>query len=232
MGCTICVTGRSGFVRNLLPEEITGQLFTAQFVLNHKIDNIVFMGMGEPLENFDNVMQAVRVMNDQRGFDIPLRAITISTAGNVAGIQKLTSLNIPQVRIAVSINASDNTLRNELMPIIKKYPLAMLKEVLTTLPLCNDGVIFIEYVLLAGVNDSMDMADKLAEYVQGLRVRINIIAFNQSDLLPYQTPSPENVRRFCDRLVSHKLFVRIRKSYGQEISAACGQLRGELCDKE
>ena len=228
MGCTMCVTGKTGFVRDLLPEEIIGQLFAARFEFNRKVDNVVFMGMGEPLDNFDNVIQAVRVMNDQRGFDIALRAITISTSGNVAGIKKLAAVNLPQLRFAVSINAADDDLRNQLMPINKRYPLAVLKEALSGLPLGKDGVILIEYVLLAGVNDSPEMADKLAAFASGLRVRVNIIAFNKSDSLSYQAPSPEDIRRFCDRLIEHKIFVRIRKSYGQSISAACGQLRGEI----
>jgi 23S rRNA (adenine2503-C2)-methyltransferase len=228
MGCTMCQTGSTGFIRNLSVEEIVAQIYTTRFEFNLHVDNIVFMGMGEPLDNFDNVFQAVRVLNDQRGLAISLRAITISTSGIIPGIEKLTAMNMPSLRFAISINAADNKLRSQLMPINKKYPLENLKKALLSLPLSRDGVIFVEYVLIAGINDSPEMAFKLVNYLQGLKVRVNVIAFNQSDSLPYTSPTPEQVQKFCNILVENHLFVRIRQSLGREICAACGQLRGLL----
>jgi len=226
MGCTMCQTATAGFIRNLSVEEIIGQVYLARFELNCQVDNIVFMGMGEPLDNFDHVLGAIQVANDPHGFNIGLRAITVSTSGNIPGLQRLTSLYMPNLRIAVSINAADNDARNRLMPVNKQYPLEELKEVLLTLPLARDGVIFIEYVLIAGVNDSPEMALKLVQYLKGLRVRVNVLPFNRSEALPYTSPSPEQVQQFCKTLTDNHLFVRIRQSLGGEISAACGQLRG------
>jgi 23S rRNA (adenine2503-C2)-methyltransferase len=228
MGCAMCQTGTAGFVRNLSVEEIISQIYVARFEFNLHVDNVVFMGMGEPFDNFDNVLQAIRVLSDQRGFAISPRAITVSTAGVISGIEKLATLNMPTLRFAVSINAADNDLRSLLMPINKKYPLADLKKALSSLPLGRDGVIFVEYVLIAGVNDSPELALKLVDYLQELKVRVNVIAFNQSDLLPFTSPTPEQVKKFCDILTENHLFVRIRQSQGREICAACGQLRGTL----
>jgi 23S rRNA (adenine2503-C2)-methyltransferase len=228
MGCTMCQTGTAGFVRNLSVEEIIAQIYAARFEFNIRVDNVVFMGMGEPFDNFDNVFQAVRVLSDQRGFAISPRSITVSTAGVISGIEKLTALNMPNLRFAVSINAADNDLRSRLMPINKRYPLADLKVALYSLPLGRDGVIFVEYVLIAGVNDSPEMALKLVDFLQGLKVRVNIIAFNQSDSLPFTSQAPEQVKMFCNILVENHLFVRIRQSLGGEICAACGQLRGAI----
>lgn len=228
MGCTMCQTGTAGFIRNLSVEEIIVQIYAARFEFNIRVDNVVFMGMGEPFDNFDNVFQAVRVLSDHRGFAISPRSITVSTAGVISGIEKLAALNMPNLRFAVSINAADNDLRSRLMPINKRYPLADLKVALHSLPLGRDGVIFVEYVLIAGVNDSPERALKLIDFLQGLKVRVNIIAFNQSDLLPFTSPAPEQVKMFCNILVENHLFVRIRQSQGREICAACGQLRGAL----
>lgn len=228
MGCIMCQTGSTGFVRNLSAEEIIAQIYAARFEFNLPVDNVVFMGMGEPFDNFDNVFQAVRVLSDRRGFAISPRAITVSTAGVIPGIEKFAAMHLPTLRFAVSINAADNDLRSRLMPINKKYPLADLKVALCSLPLGRDGVIFVEYVLIAGVNDSLEMAHKLVDYLQGLKVRVNVIAFNQSDSLPFTSPTPEQVKSFCNVLIENHLFVRIRQSQGREICAACGQLRGAL----
>lgn len=225
MGCSICLTGKTGFVRNLTVEEIVAQIYITCFEFKVNVDNVVFMGMGEPLDNFDNVLQAVRVLSDQLGFAISQRAIMISTSGLISGIEKLAALNMPNLRFAVSINAADNNLRSQIMPINKKYPLVELKKALLSLPLGKDGVIFVEYVLIANVNDSFEMAIKLVDYLKGLKVRINVIAFNQSDSLPYTSPTPERVKWFCGILSENQLFVSIRQPRGREISAACGQLR-------
>jgi 23S rRNA (adenine2503-C2)-methyltransferase len=227
-GCVMCATGACGFVRDLSAQEIVLQVFLARFELKRPIDNVVFMGMGEPFDNFDHVMQAISVLSDQRGFAVARRRITVSTAGHVEGIVKMAALKIPRVRLAVSLHAADDLLRDRLMPINKRYPLGSLKEAFRSLLIHKNDVIFIEYVLLAGINDSSEMADKLATYLHGLRVRINLIAYNPCKNLPFQPPSPERLSLFRDYLVRKKLFVRIRQSYGGGIAAACGQLRATL----
>jgi len=224
MGCRFCVTGGMGLVRQLAADEIVRQVYAARFVLGYQIDNVVFMGMGEPLDNFDPVIQAIRIISDQRGLDIACRHITLSTAGHADGIQKLAALNLPNLRLAVSLNAADDVLRSRLMPINQKYPLDRLQEALRAFSAAKKGVIFVEYVLLAGINDSPAHADRLAAYLEGHPVRINVIAYNPGSIETYHPPSVERMQRFCDRLVEKQLFVRQRQSRGRGTMAACGQL--------
>lgn len=228
MGCRFCVTGRTGFVRNLTVGEIVWQAHAAQFGLSQKIDNIVFMGMGEPLDNFDHSMQALRVMSDQRGLDIAQSHITLSSAGHADGIRDLGASNFRNLRLAVSLNAANDALRSYLMPINQKYPLARLKQELRAFPLGKRGVIFIEYVLIEGVNDSRENARELASYLFDLPVRVNVIAYNPGGSQIYAAPSPEKVQRFCGWLSDERLFVRLRRPRGQSIMAACGQLGASL----
>ncbi|MCE5242453.1 MAG: 23S rRNA (adenine(2503)-C(2))-methyltransferase RlmN [Desulfobacteraceae bacterium] len=228
MGCRFCTTGGMGFVRSLSTAEIVWQAYAARFLLGRRVDNVVFMGMGEPFDNLDAVIQAVRVLNDQRGLDIPLGRITLSTAGHVDGIERLAALDLPKLRLAVSLNAADNSLRDTLMPINRRYPLERLKEALLRFPLARDGVVFVEYVLLAGVNDSLDDAGRLVRFLEGLRARVNVLAYNSGSAQRYAAPSAEQVRRFCGWLAEKKVFVRARQSKGREIAAACGQLGAAL----
>ncbi len=228
MGCKFCATGRMGFVRNLAVEEIVWQVHAARFALGRRVDNIVFMGMGEPLDNFANVTQAVRVMNDQHGLDIALRRVTVSTAGHADGIRNLAAANLPNLRLAVSLNAAEDRLRSSLMPINRAYPLARLKEELLAFPLGRDSVIFVEYVLLAGINDSIESARRLASYLEGLSTRVNVIAYNPGGAQAYTAPPPEQVERFRGWLASRKIFVRVRRPHGRSVMAACGQLGASL----
>jgi 23S rRNA (adenine2503-C2)-methyltransferase len=224
MGCTFCVTGGMGFVRDLTVEEIVWQVYAARFLLDRRVDNLVFMGMGEPLDNFENVMQSLRVIPDQRGLDIAHTHITLSTAGHADGIRKLAALNLRKLRLAVSLNAADDGLRSTLMPINRLYSLGRMKEELSRFPLGKAGVIFIEYVLLAGVNDGREHADQLVRYLEGIPARVNVIAYNKSASANYSAPPAEHVRRFCGWLADRRIFVRLRRSRGQGIMAACGQL--------
>ncbi len=224
MNCAFCATGANGFARNLSVEEIVVQVWAAIFSFGKHIDNVVFMGMGEPLDNIKNVVQAIRVMTDVHGLNIPQKSITISTAGNADRIRDLGLYGIPHVRLAISLNAPNNTLRDKLMPINRQFSLKTLKESLINFPLGKKGVFLIEYVLLAGVNDSREMAEELADYLTGLPVRVNLIAFNEYPSCKFTTPSNAAVRQFASWLVERKLFVRVRNSSGAGISAACGQL--------
>jgi 23S rRNA (adenine2503-C2)-methyltransferase len=224
MGCTFCETGRMGWQRHLEVHEITGQLFNARHTLKKPVKNVVFMGMGEPFDNFDAVMAAVRVMQVQQGFGIALRHITISTAGLVPGIEKLAKQNLPGIRLAVSINAADNETRSRLMPVNRAWPLDTLKTALLRFPLPHKGTFLFEYILIQGVNDSPAHADRLAALIQTLPVRLNLIPCNPVPGLGFESPSDEQMNRFSQHLVKQGVFVIRRWSKGRSVSAGCGQL--------
>lgn len=224
MGCRFCQTGKMGFKRNLAAAEITGQLFNARFVLKQNIKNIVFMGMGEPFDNFEAVVQAIKIMNEQKGFDIALRHITVSTAGLTRGIEKLAALGMKGLRLAVSINSSDENTRSWLMPVNKTQSLALLKKTLQAFPLCKKETFLFEYILIKDFNDSMEDAVKLAEYIHPLPVRLNLIAYNPMDGFNYESPSDDSMYKFSDVLTQNGVFVVKRWSKGRSVGAGCGQL--------
>jgi len=228
MGCLFCATGAGGFRRDLRPEEIVGQVFAVRHELKRCIDNIVFMGMGEPLDNIDNVVQAIRVLSDQRGFDIAPRRITVSTAGLPDGIRHLSGLGLQGLRLAISLNAANDELRSELMPLNRKYPLAALKQALQSYPLKKREVFFIEYVLLKGVNDRAEHAAELIGFLKGVPCRVNVISYNPGTESRFKSPDPESCRYFCALLADAGVFVRLRCSRGNDIQAACGQLGASL----
>lgn len=223
MGCAFCATGAMGFSRDLTAGEILGQLDDARRA-GGAISNVVFMGMGEPLDNLSNVAEAIRAMADPRGWNIACRYITVSTAGHADGIRALGELRLPNLRLAVSLNAADDPLRDRLMPLNRRYPLHVLKEALLAFPHSRHGVVFVEYVLLAGVNDSRRQARQAARYLDGLPVRVNVIPYNGGPSPVFETPSPERVREFGGWLMEEGLFVRTRISHGADIQAGCGQL--------
>ena len=227
MGCRFCQTGQMGFVRNLTAEEIVAQVYTAIFELNAPIRNIVFMGMGEPMDNFDAVIKAIQVLTDPHGFDFPKKFITISTAGHVTGINKLAESYPDSLHLAISINAANDPLRDQIMPINRKFPLNKLQKTLKAYPLKSRGVLFIEYVLIKNVNDSQAHADELAEFVSPLKVRINLIPYNAQPNIDLKSPSSTELSQFCDWLIQRNLYVRKRATKGQRVMAACGQLGSE-----
>jgi 23S rRNA (adenine2503-C2)-methyltransferase len=224
MGCKFCQTGQMGFIRHLTAEEIVAQVYCAVFHLNAPIRNIVFMGMGEPFDNIDAVIKAIYILTDPQGFDFPKKFITLSTSGHVPGIRHLSKNGPKGIHLAVSINAANDNLRNQLMPINRKYPLATLQDSLIHFPLKSKGVLFIEYVLIKGINDSQTDASELADFVSPLRVRINVIPYNPQTNDSFQPPTPEQFHQFCDWLIEKKLYVRKRATKGQRVMAACGQL--------
>ncbi len=226
MGCVFCSTGARGFTRDLLPEEIVGQVWAARHRLARPVDNLVFMGMGEPLDNFDNTAQAIRVLSDQHGLDIAHRRITVSTAGLPEGIRRLGQLGWPRLNLAVSLNAARDSLRSRLMPINRVHCLQELKQALLSYPLRKRGVFFIEYVLLKGINDGPEQAAELIGFVAGLPVRVNIIAYNPGPDSIFESPGEDKCRLFCNRLADAGVFVRLRSSRGQSLRAGCGQLGG------
>jgi 23S rRNA (adenine2503-C2)-methyltransferase len=224
MGCKFCQTGQLGFIRNLSVEEITGQVYSAKFRFSLNVRNIVFMGMGEPFDNFDNVIQAIRVLNEQRGFDVALRYITISTVGIIDGIQSLAKTGLKGIRLAISLNAPNDTIRSKIMPTTRMASMKTLRKILLEYPLSKKETFFITYVLIKNINDSCEHADELAAYLKPFRAKVNIIPHNPRSNSPFCSPSDGEVDQFCRWLVEQKIFVRKRSAKGQEILAACGQL--------
>ena len=224
MGCQFCETGRMGFKRNLGASEIIGQVFNARFILKEKIKNIVFMGMGEPFDNFNHVIQAIQVMNEQKGFDIALRHITVSTVGLAEGIDRLGSLNMKGLRLAVSINAPNDETRSRIMPVNKTISLQRLKKSLEKFPLARRGCFLFEYILIKGLNDSPKDAIELANYIKPLPVRLNLISYNPVNGFDYESPCDDEMRRFSDILTDKGVFVVKRWSKGRSVAAGCGQL--------
>ncbi|WP_321492004.1 23S rRNA (adenine(2503)-C(2))-methyltransferase RlmN [uncultured Desulfobacter sp.] len=227
MGCKFCQTARMGFKRNLSASEIVGQVFNARHILGHDIKNIVFMGMGEPFDNFEALMTAVEVLSSQKGCDIALRHMTISTCGVVPGIERLAQMNLPNIRLAVSINGPDDATRSALMPVNRTWPLAALKKSLETYPLPPRGVFLFEYILIKGVNDAMDHARSLARFIHPLPVRLNLIPYNPVAGFDHLSPSDEQMHEFAQQLTDKGVFVIKRWSRGRSVSAGCGQL-GEI----
>lgn len=224
MGCRFCATGQLGFLRNLTIEEIVGQLYTAKFFYGMDIRNVVFMGMGEPFDNFDNVIQAIRVMSDPKGLNVPKSRITISTAGMVDGILKLAELNWSDLNLAVSLNAPNNRIRSAIMPINRSVPMEKLKEVLLGYPLSKSRKFFVGYILIKDLNDTHRHALDLAKFLRPLRVKLNLIPYNRCSDFLFVPPSDEHIRRFQRWLVNEKFFVRTRSIRGRNVTSACGQL--------
>ncbi|MCG8470310.1 MAG: 23S rRNA (adenine(2503)-C(2))-methyltransferase RlmN [Desulfobacterales bacterium] len=223
-GCLFCTTAKMGFVRDLTSEEIVLQLFAARHVLGYPIRNIVFMGMGEPLDNFSSVQEAISIMTDQRGFHIGLRRITVSTVGSEEGIEKLAASPVSSVNLAVSINGATDEIRSRLMPVNRKTPLKQLVRVLKNYPFARKGSLFAEYIVIQGVNDSPQDADALMETLAGLSVCFNLIGFNAGPGAPFPSTPQKAVDRFRDLMVERGAYVRIRASKGRDLVAGCGQL--------
>ncbi|MHC1727631.1 MAG: 23S rRNA (adenine(2503)-C(2))-methyltransferase RlmN [Syntrophobacteraceae bacterium] len=222
--CSFCLTGSFGLKRNLTTAEIVDQVCQAKRdpVLGSRINSLVFMGMGEPLANYDAVIRAIRIITDQNGLALSHRRVTLSTAGLVPQMRRL-GIDSP-VNLAISLHAPDDELRSVLMPINRKYPLAELMRACREYPLPPRKRITFEYILLEGVNDSPKQARELIKILNGVRAKINLIPFNSHPGSPYRTPSEERILAFQEVLQKAKLTAIIRKSRGQEISAACGQL--------
>ena len=232
MGCTFCETARLGHLRDLDAGEIVAQVLVARHVLGEPIENVVFMGMGEPMDNFDNVVRAVRILSDRRGLAIPLPSITISTVGHVDGIRRLARLaelappeGFPRLRLAVSLNAPNDTLRSQLMPVNRHWNLSRLREALLEFPLPRPrDALFLEYVLLDGVNDTRDHALEIVEFCQGIKACVNLIPYNPGPDSPYRRPPETRGREFLQWLLDAGQRSRLRGTKGVDAMAACGQL--------
>jgi 23S rRNA (adenine2503-C2)-methyltransferase len=224
MGCTFCATARLGLLRNLSAAEIVGQVLAAQAELraDERITNIVFMGMGEPLANYDAVVQAIELLTAEWGVGLSPRRITVSTVGLVPAMQRLVRETPAQ--LAVSLSGTTDEQRARLMPINRRYPLEALMTMCRSLPIPQRRRITFEYVMLAGVNDSLDDAVRLVRLLRGIRSKVNLIPFNPFPDAGFVGSSAETIRRFQERLLADGIHATVRQSRGRDIQAACGQL--------
>jgi 23S rRNA (adenine2503-C2)-methyltransferase len=223
-GCTFCATGKNGFRRNLTAREMVEQVMIIQRDSGYVVTNLVFMGQGEPLLNYDETANAIRILNSEMA--IGIRRMTVSTCGIVPGIYRLPELN-RQLNLALSLHAPDHELRKQLMPIENKYHI---DDVIKAMRAFSDRTrrrLTIEYLLIAGVNDEISHAHKVNELLKGLKYNVNLIPYNSVDTCGYQKPSRERVQRFKEVLetVNKKITVRVER--GSDIAAACGQLAGQ-----
>jgi 23S rRNA (adenine2503-C2)-methyltransferase len=226
MGCRFCLTGKQGLNRNLTASEIVDQVIQVKRSMNYpdRLTNIVVMGMGEPLANYDAVLRALDNIISEEGMNFSHRRVTLSTCGLVPQMRKLGK-DIT-VNLAVSLNAADDETRSFLMPVNRKYTLKSLIAACKAFPLPNRRMITFEYVLIEGVNEREEDATNLVKLLSGLRAKINLIPLNPHAGLGMSPPSMESILRFQETLVGHHVTAIIRKSKGQDISAACGQLSG------
>jgi len=227
LACTFCLTGKLGLKRHLSAGEIVGQVVAVQrdnlSLETRDSFNIVLMGMGEPLHNYDNVMKAIRILHDPDGMNMSMGRITLSTAGMVPALERLAQE--PMIpNLAISLTGATNAKRDVLMPINRKFPIEQLLETVRSFPLKHRQRVTFEYVLLKDVTDSTDDARALVRLLKGIPAKVNLIPFNEAEELGYSRPSDESVERFQNLLVAHNVSAFIRKNRGNDISAACGQL--------
>lgn len=236
MGCAFCSTGLGGFVRNLTPAEIIGQIQAAKRFCKSsdrpdlRLSNLVFMGMGEPLANLDNLVAAIGIITDPGGLALAWRRVTVSTVGLPDKLHQL--IDRVKVRLAISLHAPDDETRDQLVPVNRTHNLAELMAACRKLPLRQGERITFEYVMLAGVNDSVAQARSLIRLLQGVPAKVNLIPFNEHPDSPFQRSDGQAVLAFQSRLRASNVTAFIRRSMGRDILAACGQLRGHALDGE
>ena len=225
MGCTFCLTGKMGLVRNLSAAEISGQvrLLARSLDLLDKPFNIVLMGMGEPLHNYDATMKALKMLNRNEGLAVHPKRVTLSTVGLVPMMDKLSTEEL-MPNLAVSLHASSDAVRAEIVPSNRKYSLQDIVEACQRFPLAKRRRIMFEYVMLAGVNDSPADARKLVKVLAGVKAKVNLLPLNAAAGIPYDRPPDDRVNEFAKILAERGLMVSVRKSRGRDIRAACGQL--------
>ena len=225
MACAFCLTGKMGLVRNLTAGEIVGQVRLLANALDRrdKPFNIVLMGMGEPLHNYDETMKALRILADEHGFALPPRRVTLSTVGLLPALERLAREPV-MPNLAISLHAPSDAVRADLVPLNKKYGVAEIIAACKRFPVRKRSRITFEYVLLAGVNDSPDAAKQLAKLLAGVKSKVNLIPLNAAAGIPFARPSDEAINRFAKILAERGLTVSVRKSRGRDIRAACGQL--------
>ena len=234
MGCNFCLTGTMGFVRNLSAAEIVGQVQAITEIVQaqgkNRINNLVFMGMGEPLANFDNLIDALNILMEQTGLDFSSRRITVSTCGIIPKLKELGEA--VTVNLAISLHAADDETRTQLMPINKTYPVDELLAACRAYPLPSRRKVMIEYIMIKDLNDSVRHARLLIKKLHKLRCKVNLLPYNENKTFPYQSPAREQVELFQQTLRDSGITALIRESRGGDISAACGQLAAEADEED
>ena len=226
MGCRFCESGRLKKVRNLETYEMVEQLLLIESDLNKRITHVVVMGIGEPFDNYDNVMDFIRIITTNIGIDLGSRHITVSTCGLIPGIEKfMTDFN--QVNLAISLHAPNDKIRNQIMPINKAYPLNDLMKVLKKYLNTTNRRITFEYIMLEGINDSCDCAKELSNLIKGLNCYVNLIPYNETENIAFKRSKKMQILAFYDILKKSGINVTIRKEFGGNVDAACGQLRAK-----
>ena len=226
MGCKFCESGRRKKVRNLATGEMVEQILKVENESDLRISHVVIMGIGEPFDNYDNICNFIRIINHLKGLNIGARHITVSTCGLVPKILEFSEFPY-QVNLAISLHAPNDKLRGEIMPIAKAYPLKdLINAIKIYLEKTNRRVTF-EYIMLAGVNDSVDNALELVHLLKGINCYVNLIPYNETEALQYKRSNPLTIAKFYDILKKNNITVTIRREFGGTISAACGQLRSK-----
>ena len=222
--CKFCASGLAGFTRNLTAGEIVEQIVQVEKLSGERVDNLVFMGMGEPLANLPNVQRAIEVLNAEWGVGIGARHITVSTSGLAPQIRKLADIPL-QIRLAISLHGATDEVRDQIMPVNRKWPLAELFPALEYWHRKKKQHLTFEFILISGVNDTRDQARALGEAARGLDAKVNLIPYNTVEGLPWKRPSVERQELFRDAVESFGVSVTLRREKGHDIAAACGQLR-------
>ena len=224
MGCAFCESGRLKKVRNLEAHEMVSQILQVEEDLNIRISHIVLMGIGEPFDNYDNVIKFIDIINEPKGIDIGARHITVSTSGLVPKINEFAN-NPKQVNLAISLHAPNNKIRNEIMNINKAYPIEeLIKAVKEYLNKTNRRVTF-EYIMLDKINDTEECAKELSNLLKGINCYVNLIPYNETSHIKFKPSKKEQIMKFYDILKKNNINVTVRKEFGRKVSAACGQLR-------
>ena len=227
VGCTFCLTAKGGYVRNLTVGEIIAQIVQLKKdndIPENKSLNIVYMGMGEPLDNYDNLVQAIKIFSEEEGLFINTRRQTISTSGISSKIAKLGNEDLG-IQLAISLHAVDDDLRSELIPMNKAYNIASIIEAVKAFPVDVRKKVMFEYLVIKDKNDDIHSADQLVKILDGIKAKVNLIYFNPYPGTPYQRPTSQSMIKFQDHLLGKGLICTIRESKGLDISAACGQLK-------
>lgn len=230
MGCSFCESGRLRKVRNLEASEIVRQILMIEDDIKERISSVVVMGIGEPFDNYDNIMKFIRIINDPNGIEIGARHITVSTSGIVPKIIDYANENI-QTNLAISLHAPNDILRSQIMKVNKVYNIEKLMEAVDYYIDKTNRRVTMEYLLLSGVNDTLKCAQELVELLRGKNVYVNLIPYNETSHIEYKRSSNENVMKFYDYLKKKNINVTVRREFGGNIDAACGQLRANEVEK-
>ena len=232
VGCSFCLTAKGGFIRNLTPAEIVAQVWMMKKVKNFnatKALNVVYMGMGEPLDNYDNMVKAIKIISNEHCLHISPRRQTLSTSGIAPKIEKLAKENLG-INLAISLHAVDDKLREELIPMNKAYNIQSVIEAVKKFPVDRRKKVLFEYLVIDNINDDEKSANKLVKILNGIKAKVNLIYFNPYPGTNYKRPTPEKMEKFKELLNKKGVICTIRESKGIDISAACGQLREKECN--